>query len=108
MLRLLLRLNVTIPRHAGVDNRSFLPLPLVGVGVDIRIILNFADPLPFAPRKRCLFLSCINRLAIGPSIDRSTWRSTYRGTWRRGSATSQHEHTRHRYQKFQHFTLPDA
>src|SRR5215831_10457467 len=59
----LLRLNVTTPRHAGVDDDLFLPPP-----IDALWIKWCADSFAFALRKRCLLLCCINWPAIGARI----------------------------------------
>src|SRR6516164_9565098 len=93
----LLRLNVTIPRHAGVDNSSFLPRSLNHPIGSARIDLHSGGcALTLTLRKRCLLLGCINRRAIGARIHRSIHVL--------GSASAQHN--RHRYQKCPHVALP--
>jgi hypothetical protein len=57
-------MNVTIPRHAGVDNIRFLPRsinhPISAASGLHRGGCGFA----FALRKRCLFVQWINRHTI--------------------------------------------
>jgi hypothetical protein len=92
---LLRLLNVTIPRHAGVNNSSFLPLALNHpIGSARNGLHGCGCSLAFALRKRCLLLRSINCPVIGGRILRSSL----------SSAAAQHE--RHRYPKCPHVALP--
>src|SRR6516225_390627 len=65
----LLRLNVTIPRHAGGDNSSFLPLSLNHPIGSARIDLHSGGcPLTLTLCKRCLLVQWINRHTISARV----------------------------------------
>jgi hypothetical protein len=61
---LLLRLNVTIARHAGVDNISFLARAINHPISAASGLHRGGRRLAFALRKRCLFVQWINRHTI--------------------------------------------
>jgi hypothetical protein len=67
-LALALRLNVTIPRHAGIDNSSFLSRSLNHPNGSGRIDLRGGCPLTLALRQSCLLVQWINWYAIGASV----------------------------------------
>jgi hypothetical protein len=62
-------MNVTIPRHAGVDNSGFLSLslnhPIGSTTIDLQ---SCGRPLILTLRKRCLLVQWINWHAIRATV----------------------------------------
>jgi hypothetical protein len=64
----LLRMNVTIPRHAGVDDISFLARPINRPISAPSGVHSSGRALTLTLRKRCLLVKWIHRHAIGARV----------------------------------------